>query len=225
MVWGAGCGRCWGRCLSPGRTLRRPCVQLGAISAPPSPLTPLHREPPALARARLGHSHSASRDPGRTCAPAHTLTHACTHTRVHCRRLGRCCPARPDPRAAGPIDGDTPTLIHRHTPLRASRRHTFINRPGEVHTRTPSLPTLSFGSPESSLPPHRAPPLPVCRRAGAGALGGGNRSRHTHLPWHLPQLGASDTQPRTSCRPGVRGPECLDGGHRPGAAGGGASFS
>lgn len=163
--------RCWGlgplhpRLLPPG---------FGRSRTPLSRLTP-HAVPPLLhahrlwrARTHLGHSHSASRDTRPERAhPSHTLTHACTHAHTqttHGLRPLPSCDPRP-PAAAPQSHSLTMTHLHSFTdthapPTYASYRHTFINR-ARRSTHAPLA--YSFGSPESFLPPPRAPHFPACR--------------------------------------------------------------
>lgn len=160
--WGEGC---WDPGLPPG---------FGRSRTPLSQLTP-HAKPPLLRAHTLRRARTHTSDipivphvthgPERA-HPSHTLTHACTHK--HTRPLGHFPTPSPTPAAALQRHSLTVTHLHSFTdthtpPTHANHRHTFINR---ARRSTHAPPRLLFRSPESFLPPPRAPLFPVCRHIG-----------------------------------------------------------
>lgn len=99
--------------------------------------------------------------------PSHTLTHACTH--AHTQTHGHFpTPSRPPPEALR-RHSLTVTHLHSftdtHTPPHIPTTDTFINR-ARRSTHAPLCLAYCFRSPESFLPPPRAPHFPVRKPTG-----------------------------------------------------------
>lgn len=97
-------------------------------------------------------------------ATLHTRSRTRTHTRTHKHGLSAPSQLHPRPPAAA-LQRHSLTVTHLHPftdthtpPTHANHRHTFINR---ARRSTHAPPRLLFRSPESFLPPPRAPHFPV----------------------------------------------------------------
>ena len=177
-------GEVWGGCWGPGlRPLHSRLLLpgFGRSRTPLSQLRPHGRAPsstrthaPARAHTHLGHSHSASRDTRPRTCPPFTHAHARVHTRAHTNTHGFLATfqlhSRPPATPSAALQRHSLTVTHlhsftdTHTPPHTCQPQTHIHKQGQKYTRT--LSRVLFRSPESFLPPLRAPHFPVCRHIG-----------------------------------------------------------